>query len=275
MDLGNIISYSFRFPFRDLKHLALICVLFVFTLILPFGLIFENRIVAVIGLVALLAFFLIFPGYLISVVKSGINQSYDVPNIKPGKNIVNTINLIVLHICLITLPTLIVFLICVMVFGFFTNPIDFSTIESSSNQLFGLLSGIISIFVITGIVSWILSIFYYIAKARLASYDSLAQALKFHKSIEDIKKIGIGNFIGWYLVMGILVSLCNTVASLLIFIPYVGLIIYVCIAIPVLSVIYYYSLGLLYSDISDFKKDDDLESFEKELEMFKMLGRNF
>lgn len=70
--------------------------------------------------------------------------------------------------------------------------------------------------------------------------------------------------------MAILLGIVSIACILLIFIPYVGFLLYFCIAIPIILVIYYYSLGLLYSNIVDGSGDDlDLDKFEKEIQRLK------
>ena len=63
MNFGNIILNSFKFPFKDLKHLGFVYLLFLILLILPAGVYIGNSIAMLIGVVGSLIFILIAPGY--------------------------------------------------------------------------------------------------------------------------------------------------------------------------------------------------------------------
>lgn len=134
---------------------------------------------------------------------------------------------------------------------------------------FGLLNAVGITLIVVSIVRWIFSLLTLIANARLANSNSLIEALKIHKVILDIKKIGFLKFLGWYVVMGILIGLVSLIAGFVLFVPYVGFIAYSCIIMPIIYLIYSYSLGLLYSDLSDETEEDDLDRFERELQYLK------
>lgn len=277
LDLGNIISNSFKYPFKDLKHLAFVFLLFVLTIVLPIGLAIENEITIAIGVIALLVFILTIPGYRILVIKSGIGESQKIPTIKIGRSIINTFKLLILHICYITIPAIIVFVLMSFVTGLFVFPMDI--IDSLFNFTFtfklvnDFIGAILTTFIAVMIVMWVFSLLSYIAKARMANSNSLIEALKIHKVIKDIGQIGIARFLGWYFVMLILIGFVGIITFPIMSIAYVGFIVYICIVIPVLLLIHNYSVGLLYSNVmSNETKDDeefDFEKFEKEIEYIK------
>ena len=122
------------------------------------------------------------------------------------------------------------------------------------------------IFIIVIITYILFEVLLFFAKARLAYLNSLPEALKIHKVIGDIRKIGIVNIIKWLLFMVILVIVASVISSWVMLIPYVGFLIYICIVIPTLESIGNYSLGLLYSNIAD---NDSLDKFEREIELLK------
>ena len=100
----------------------------------------------------------------------------------------------------------------------------------------------------------------FFAKARLAYFNSLREALNIKKVIGDIFRIGLLNILKWLIVMAILLNVITFVSSWVISIPYVGFLIYICIVIPIIESIANYSLGLLYSNIA--KNYDDLDLIE-------------
>lgn len=276
MEFGNIISNSFKYPFKDLKNLGFVCLLFVLLLILPVGIFINNSITMIIGAVCLLIFILITPGYQILIIKSGVNQSGNIPSIKVGRSIINTFKLLILHICYVAIPSIIAVVILLFATGLLNYPMAIFDSISDLNfnftfeLIFGFFNAIWITFIVTYIVRLIFSLISYIAKARLANSNSLVEALKIHKVLSDIKKIGFLKFIGWCIVMGILLAIIAMVASFVVFIPYAGIIIYLCVVVPIIYLIYNYSLGLLYSDLSqDDETDDDLDKFERELQYLK------
>lgn len=276
MEFGNIISNSFKYPFKDLKNLGFVCLLFVLLLILPVGIFINNSITMIIGAVCLLIFILITPGYQILIIKSGVNQSGNIPSIKVGRSIINTFKLLILHICYVAIPSIIAVVILLFATGLLNYPMAIFDSISDLNfnftfeLIFGFFNAIWITFIVTYIVRLIFSLISYIAKARLANSNSLVESLKIHKVLSDIKKIGFLKFIGWCIVMGILLAIIAMVASFVVFIPYAGIIIYLCVVVPIIYLIYNYSLGLLYSDLSqDDETDDDLDKFERELQYLK------
>lgn len=275
MDFGAIISNSIKYPFKDLKNLGFVCLLYVLLLILPAGIfIFKNSITLIFGALCLVIFILILPGYKILVMKSGIDQSENIPSIKVKKSIINTLKLLVLRICYIAIPTIIAIILTLFATGFANYPINIANSVFGLNFAFafdlisGFLNAIWIIIIVTSIVRFVFSLISYIAKARLANSNSLVEALKIHRVIMDIKQIGFLKFIGWYVVMGIILMIVSMIAGALLLVPYIGFIIYLCIVMPVICLIYNYSLGLLYSDFSD-GENDDLDKFEKELQYLK------
>ena len=267
MDLGQIISNSFTYPFKDLKRLVIVCVLFVFPLILPIGVICKSDIAIALGIIFLLVFILIIPGYTVAIVKNGISVSNELPSFKIGRSIVNTIKLILLRIVYMIIP------VAVFLISLFVLVGSFSTIFSADFNAISVISTFATVLIVSYIVYFVFEFLLIFARARLAYYDSLVEALKIHKVIRDIINIGIGRVIGWYIVMAILLGFISFICILLLLIPYIGLAIYVCIALPIMLIINYYSLGLLYSNIAKGNlKDDsglDLDEFEREVQRLK------
>ena len=277
MDFGAIISNSFKYPFKDLKNLGFVCLLFVLLLILPIGIYIKNSTAMTIGAVCLLIFILIVPGYNILVIKSGIDQSRKIPTIKVGRSIINTLKLLILDICYIAIPSIIACLILLFATGLIDYPMNIfkSILDLNMTFTLDLISGFLNAIgitlIVTAIVRVIFTLLSCIAKARLANSNRLTEALKIHKVISDIKKIGFLKFIGWYIVIGILLAIVNMIAfSLALFVHPACFIIYLCIVLPVIYIIYNYSLGLLYSNFKAGNgEDDDLEKFERELMYLK------
>nr|WP_292820905.1 DUF4013 domain-containing protein [Methanobrevibacter sp.] len=220
----------------------------------------DNRYVLILGIIAFFIFILIVPGYLLSIVNIGLNESSMFPSINFGKNIYDTIRLFLLRVVYMIVPVAVFFIV-------------WSTMGASSVDMLAELK--VQSFLLTIVLGFLAVLISYIlfevllffAKARLAYFNSLSEALKIHKVIGDIKSIGVVNIIKWLVFMAILMVVVSYVSSLVMLIPYVGFIIYLGIVIPILESIGNYSLGLLYSNIAD--KESGLDKFEKELDYLK------
>lgn len=260
MEVGKIISNSLKYPFRNIKKLPILFVLFILAAIIPLGILFDNRYVTIFGVISFFLFILIVPGYLFSIVNIGVNESAVMPSLNFKKNIYDTLRLIVLRIAYMIVPALVFFIVL--------STLGMLSIDMISNLrvlTFVLTAGLI--FFIVLITYIIFEVLLFFAKARLAYLNSLTEALKIHKVVEDIRSIGIGNIILWLIFMAILLVVASYLSSLVMLIPYVGFLIYMVIVIPTLESIGNYSLGLLYSNIVD--NDSNLDKFEREIELLK------
>lgn len=259
MDVGKIVSSSFKYPFRNLKKLPILFILFILAAIIPIGMIFDNRYVTILGVIAFFIFILIAPGYLFSMVNIGLNESSLMPSLSFARNIYDTLRLLVLRIVYMIVPALVFFIVL-------------STLGASSiDMLYGMkidgfLLNVGLIFIIVLVTYVLFEVLLFFAKARLAYLNSLPEALNMYKVVMDIKKIGVFNIIKWLLFMAILIIVASVISSWVMLIPYVGFLIYICVVIPILESIGNYSLGLLYSNIVE---DESLDKFEREIELLK------
>lgn len=257
MKFSKIISNSFKYPFSG-KELIFSFLLFVLAIILPLGFISDNNIVMILGLISLIIFIFILPGYMLSVVKNGTKESFKIPKVSLKKNFIDTLKLIVLDIVYSIIPV-ILFLILIPVGAVMSLSVN--DLNSFLVQ-WGLILGIIAI------VFFIFSILQFIATARLAHYESLSKAVEFTQSYRDLRNIGVLKVLGVFLIIPVLTSIIEFICFYLsMFVPYVGLLVYFCIIIPIVCLIRAFSLGLLYSDGSG--DDFDFDKFEKEVQKIK------
>ena len=260
MDLKKIVSNSFKYPFRNLKKLPIICILFILIAIIPIGMISDNNYIVAIGVIAFFLFILFVPGYFLSIVKLGSNQSAMLPSFNLVNNIYDSLKVLFLRIVYMIVPVC-VFFLALTVFGPASRELLFNYKIPEFLATFGL---VLLLILITYLVFEFLLFF---AKARLAYFNSLSEALNVKKVIRDIRSIGIVNIIKWLIVMAILLNAVTFVSSFVISIPYVGFLIYICIVIPIIESIANYSLGLLYSNIA--KNYDDMNLIESETSVSK------
>lgn len=255
MDLSIIVKNSFKYPFRNIKKLPIIFLFFILIAIIPIGLISNNDHVVLIGVIAFFLFILIVPGYFLSIVKLGSSQSAMLPSFNLVNNVYDSIRVISLRIVYMIVPAAI-FLIALKTMGPASRELLYNFRIAEFVATIGLV--LLLIFIVYIIFECIL----FFAKARLAYFNSLQEALKVNKVIGDIRRIGIFTIIKWLIIMFILLNVVTFVTSFVMAIPYVGFLIYICIVIPILESIANYSLGLLYSNITQGYERANLKTVE-------------
>lgn len=255
MDLSILVKNSFKYPFRNIKKLPIIFLFFILIAIIPIGMISNNDYIVTIGVIAFFLFILLVPGYFLSIVKLGSSQSAMLPSFNLVNNIYDSIRVVFLRIAYMIVPAL-VFYIALKTMG----PASRELIYNFRIPEFLATLGLVLLLLL--IVYIVFECLLFFAKARLAYYNSLKEALRVNKVIEDIRRIGILNIIKWLIVMFILLNVVTFVTSLVLAIPYVGFLIYICIVIPILESIANYSLGLLYSNITQGYDNSSLRDFE-------------
>lgn len=243
MDLGKLVVNSFKYPFRNIAKLPIICILFVLIAIIPIGMVADNDFIVLIGVIAFFLFILIVPGYFVSVVRTGSIGSSMMPSFNLRDTVFNSIRVVLLRIVYMIVPAA-VFFIALTTSGPTSRDL---LINLKIPEFIATVGLVILLIIITYLLFEFLLFF---AKARLAYFNSLSEALKINKVLGDIRSIGIFNIIKWVIVMAILLNVVTFVTSFVLSIPYVGILVYLCIVIPIIESIANYSLGLLYSNIA-------------------------
>lgn len=262
MDISKIISNSIKYPFRNVKRLPILFIPFIMIAIIPIGMKFNNNYVIIFGIFTLLLSVLIIPGYLLSIVLKGSVGSSILPSLSLGKNIYDTIRLWILRIIYMIIPVT-AFIVILASFGLTSIDLLFNL------QVRGFLLTIILMLVLILLIYVLFEFLLFFAKARLAYFNSLPEALKIHKVLIDIKNLGVVNIIKWFIIMAILMSVFSLISSWVVLIPYVGVLIYLCVVVPIMESISNYSLGLLYSNITEDPDDIVLKEIENDIRRFK------
>ena len=104
MDLARLVSNSFKYPFRNIKKLPVICILFILIAIIPIGMISDNNYITAIGVIAFFLFIMLVPGYFLSIVKLGSNQSAMLPSFNIINNIYDSVRVLLLRIVYMIVP---------------------------------------------------------------------------------------------------------------------------------------------------------------------------
>lgn len=260
MDVGKIISNSFKYPFRNLAKLPLLFLLFIAVSIVPIGMALNNDYMVYFGVFAFFIFILIVPGYLLSIVKTGSRESSMLPSFNLVNNIYDSVRVLCLRIVYMIVPAIVFFIVLTTL-----GPASIDLLRNLQVHTFFATVGLIILLIVITYVIFEFLLFF--AKARMAYLNSLPEALKINKVIGDIRNIGIANIIKWAIVMLVLMIVISVVTSFVLSIPYVGFLIYIGIVMPLIESIGNYSLGLLYSNIAE--NYDDLDRLEMEIKQLR------
>ena len=194
-----------------------------------------------------LVFYLLYPGYTLSVMDEGINQSDVIPAINIGKNIVDTIKLAILGFIYFIIP-IIIGVAVLFLSGVVSGLLSSFSHNPSPLALIGSMGiGILIVFAIFAFFE----LLYTIAVLRMARFDSLGAALSFGEVWADLKDIGIVKMIMLYAAIASITgfALVGSLALALVF-PYIGVFAILLIVAPALSLFGAYAFGLLYSEIA-------------------------
>lgn len=260
MDVGRIVSNSFKYPFRNIAKLPILFVLFILMAITPIGMLMDNNYVVLFGVIGFFAFILIVPGYLLSIVRLGSIESSLFPSFNLVSTIYDSIRVLCLRIVYMLVPAIVFFIVLATL-----GPASVDLLFNLQIHTFLATLGLIVLLILVTYVVFEFLLFF--AKARMAYFNSLQEALKIHKVISDIRNIGFFKIIEWMIVMAILIGVISFVSSFVMSIPYVGFLIYMGIVIPFVESIGNYSLGLIYSNIAE--NEDDLDMLEREIKLLK------
>jgi hypothetical protein len=245
MDLSKIIFNSIKYPFRNIAKLPIIFVLFILMAIIPIGKLLDNNYMVIIGVIAFFIFILIVPGFFVGVVKKGSKESTMFPSLNLVSSIYDSIRVWILRIVYMLVPAFVFFVVLSTL-----GPVGINFIQKL--QIHSFIATFGMIFIVIIVTYLIFEFLLFFAKARFAYLDSLSEALKVHEVVRDIRNIGIVNIIKWLISMIVLMVVISWVSSFVMVIPYVGVLIYICIVIPIMESISNYSLGMLYSNIDRY-----------------------
>ena len=275
MDVMDIIKDSFVFPSKNIKLLLIFELLSIVagafsvigTIIYVLGFISPEYFMW--GGIAVIISMLIgwvLSGYLISVIKSGIELDDDVPEFEWWNNFNNGFNYFIVSIVYYIIPAFIV-----VVVGYLTNIFGnvLAVAQEVIAQGMNIFMGTTTVFVseamaqamvnlavslaITATIAVILFVIFSflqtIAGARLANTGSLTEALNIFESAKDIRRIGVGKVIILILLVIIIIAVIEAILSAIYsYIPILSIL--SIIITPYLMFFAQRAVGLLYSDIA-------------------------
>ena len=237
MSLKEIFSDAVRYPFSDVAKFVILGILALISGISSIltNYTVEGSIMAISGVVSFVAS-LIVSGYGISVIKSGIEKSDDMPSISFLDNLIDGIKFIIINIVYFIIPIVIVIVLAVLSsMGYVVSEV--------------VVAGLAGIVIVVGIVLFILfGIMGEVAVARFANTGEFSDAFALKSVFGDVRRIGILKIFGFIIIQFVIILVILAILIALGFIPYVGLVISSFIGGAYLAFFYNRSLGLLYAD---------------------------
>ena len=275
MEIMEIIKEAMVFPSKDIVKLAVYIALSVVSVLLgAFGIIYLAIgvasqsfwiIIGVIAFIAALILGFITTGYIVSIIRSGIEHEESAPQFMWKENLVTGIKFVVLNIVYFIIPAIVV-----LILGWVTNLFGMASIMFTRMMYASMAapanatvtiadvvpqSMIISFgnsLIIVGIVAFILFVIFgfleTMGQCRLAKTDSLGYAVNIPEAFKDIGRIGFGKVIGLTVLIFVIILVINCIISGLN--AYIaGFSILSIIVTPYLSFFAARATGLLYSDV--------------------------
>lgn len=276
MEIMEIIKEAMVFPSKDIVKLAVYIALSVVSVLLgAFGILYMAIgvasqsfwiIIGVIAFIAALILGFITTGYIVSIIRSGIEHEESAPQFMWKENLVTGVKFVVLNIVYFIIPAIVV-----LILGWVTNLFGMASIMFTRMMYASMAapanatvtiadvvpqSMIISFgnsLIIVGIVAFILFVIFgfleTMGQCRLAKTDSLGYAVNIPEAFRDIGRIGFGKVIGLTVLIFVIILVINCIISGLN--AYIaGFSILSIIVTPYLSFFAARASGLLYSDIA-------------------------
>lgn len=275
MDIVEIIKDAFMFPSKNIQMLLIYELLAIvagaFSIVGTIGYmlgVVTPELFMWGGIACVIAMLIgwILSGYLVSVIKSGIDRSDDVPQFEWWENFITGFDYFIVSIVYFIIPAFIV-----LVAGYLTNvhgnmavvvqevlsqattmyagSATFVVSDALAQAFASLAVSLAATLTVAVVVFVIFSFLQTMAEARLANTGSVMEALNIGEAAKDIRRIGIGKVIIVILLVIIIVAVIEMILSA-IFARVPLLSILSIIITPYLIFFVHRAVGLLYSDIA-------------------------
>lgn len=237
MSLTEIITDAVYYPFSNITNFLIVGVLTVLasfsSIATSFGI--EGGVTAFIAAIISFVFAFVVSGYSVDVIRKGIEQSNDFPDIDLKENFINGIKAVIIEFIYMLIPIIIAFVLMVV----------FGVVGAGINHVFASL-GLASFLIV--IIFVFFAVFEMVALARFAKTRSFGEALNIGAVIEDVKRIGILKIIAFVIIVLIISLLVGAIIGLFTFIPYIGVIIATLVLGAFALLFTNKALGLLYAE---------------------------
>ena len=247
MDMGQIIGDAFKYPVSNWKRLLILGVIVLITQILM-------EIVIGYGRVSGLLYFLLIPaliavfltmGYQLRTIATSIVGENEPPEFNDWtKMFLDGLRVFITSIAYGIIPTIILIMGFIMLL---TRSYGLGVIVLIVGALLFIILGIISVMAIS----------------NMAYYNEIGAAFKFGEIIERIESIGWLEYIVMLILLVILYIILLVVASVVMLIPYAGLVLASLIIYPFIYLFLYRTIGLIYKETLE----DEGESIQHEIKI--------
>ena len=255
MSISSIFNDAFRFPFGNMEKWLVLGILLILgglsSVLISFGIDLgaASIITSIIALVA----GLIVSGYSLAIVRDTIHGHDQLPNFDIVENIVDGIKVLILSIVYSIIPVIVFFALLIVTGAAeaFIEIINLSIGGATtvpSDLALGFVGSLGITLIISLIVFIIFSLFSTIAMCRLANTGSFSKCFAFSEIIGDFKRIGVGSFIAWWIVLAIISVILILISVFISAVPYIGYIISILIIYSFITIFASRATGLIYSN---------------------------
>ncbi len=257
MDIGDIVKNSLGYPLSNIKNFLILGVIILFaelySIIQSFGI--KS---GIFGLLLVLTFLLMFfsSGYHLRILNSSIG-GYDVlPDFGNWMRLFKDGVKVFIVMIIFMIPLIILLIACIFI-------LTMVLISSGASSGVGRIM-VMTILAITGIYVILVYPLILMALANMAKNENnISYALKLGEIRTKISDIGLGNYVGWYIVTGIIylilliVGMAITFAFGLAHIKVIGIIIYALTFGPFAVIFIYRSTSLMYRSVLEVQDEID------------------
>lgn len=265
--LTDIFKGALEYPLQDYNILLVLGVIFLVSnlssILINWNMNPGVVVLGILGLVSIILYFVV-QGYSLSVIKQTVEGSDTVPPFNFPLNLIDGLKLLVVEIVYYIIPAILVIIIGFLTgtFSSIMNIVNYIGQQTTSTSLnatqvaqtipteyvTALFTGLTITVVIALILFIIFGLLLEIAMCRLAKYGTIGEAINFGEVIGDIKEIGLGRYIAWYVLLILITLVFSFVIALITAVPYIGIIVSFLICAPFIALFGSRALGNLYSD---------------------------
>ena len=254
MSISSIFNNALRFPFGNIEKWLVLGILLILgglsSILISFGI--DLGVASIITSIISLIAGLIVSGYSLAIIRDTIHGHNQLPSFDIAENFVDGIKVFILGIVYSIIPV-IVFFALLIVTGAAESFIEIINLSIGgavvpSDLALGFVGSLGITLIISLIVLIIFSLFSTIAMCRLANTGRFSQGFAFSEIIDDFKRIGVGSFIVWLIVLVIISVILVLISVFISAIPYIGYIVSILIIYSFMTIFASRATGLIYSN---------------------------
>jgi hypothetical protein len=247
LDIGNIVKNSLGYPLSNMKNFLILGVIILLADLYSFSssLGINNSFIVILMVITFLLMILR-EGYKLRILGSSISGSDILPDFGNWKRMfLDGVNLFIVTI-IFMIPLIIIFIVGGMIIGMFSYSSGVTNIGSGRMMIMTILA-------ISGLYVIVVYPILLMAFANMANNkNSISHGLKFGAILSKISHIGLGSFVGWYIVTGIIFVILLIIGTAiptvfeLVNVEFIGIIISAIIIEPFITIFLMRSTALIY-----------------------------